>query len=95
MAARCSLSGRLQGGIPRRYQRHAKTTRTAAAHVIRELPKPLPPPPTDATLFKVLPYLSNLAFSEPGTGLRLFGALGALLIAKAAGPLFELVKLSN
>eukprot|EP00892_Ulva_mutabilis_P005128 jgi/Ulvmu1/2988/UM015_0028.1 len=60
-------------------------TRAAAAHVIRELPKPLPPPPKQATVVQVLPYLSDLAFSEPRMGLRLFAALGALMVAKAAG----------
>lgn len=68
-----------------RRSRHAVRTRATADHVIRELPKPLPPPPKQATLFQVLPYLSNLAFSEPRMGLRLFAALAALMVAKAAG----------
>lgn len=60
-------------------------TRAAPAQGVRELPKPLPTPPKDATLFQVLPYLSSLAFGEPHMAIRVVCALAALLVAKAAG----------
>ncbi|PSC71946.1 metal ABC transporter permease [Micractinium conductrix] len=48
-------------------------------------PSPLPPPPTQATLVQVLPYLLRLAFGSPQLTLRLGAALALLLTYKAAG----------
>lgn len=46
---------------------------------------PLPPPPSSATLFRVLPYLAKLALSEKQLSWRLGVAFMCMVTSKAAG----------
>ena len=77
--------------VPRLSRRHrcAKlVARSIPAAISKEPPKPLPKPPEQATLQRVLPYLLKLAWSEPRMPLRFSLALLALCVAKITGAQF-------
>ena len=59
---------------------------TAGASALSKAPpKPLPEPPEQATLQRVLPYLLKLSWTEPRMPVRFSLALVALVVAKVTG----------